>query len=234
MAYESVNNRLWYHIDATADATYYIPFQNLSTFPKAEFPVTGQHSLVTSRLDMGFRRVQKSTNSLIVEARNVNSARYISVYYALDGGSWTLWGHIKENGMIELLNPGGVPTREFYYAQLRFDFITNAATQSPILEGWTMKFIMRPVTKMGYNFRVVVATNTEHGQVDDYRTSNELLEELQALRNSISPIELVDIQGKKHTGYVTAIQEMPLDRDEDAGGDVPDIEYSYSVNFIEI
>lgn len=234
LGYEAVNNRLWYHVDATADATYYVQFQSRSSFPYANFPTSGQHSIITSRMELGFRRVQKSMSTMLLETKNLTATTYIKVYYATEGGSWIFWQDVKDNGIVELKNPGGNTTREFYYIQFRFDFVTGNSAQSPILEGYTFMFIMRPLTKMGYSFRVFAATRYQHGGVEDERTSADILQELKDFRNSIAPLELVDIQGIAHTGYLTSIQEMPLYRDgEDSGGDV-NIEYAYMCNFVEV
>jgi hypothetical protein len=232
MFYEAINNRMWIHKNIASDSTMYLQFQGLSSFPYADFPNTGQHSLVTSRLDMGFRRVQKSMDKLFVEARNCSSTIYIKVYYALDGGSWVFWRDVKDNGIIELKNPGGASTREFNYAQFRFDFVTDDSAQSPILEGYSLSFIMRPDTRKGYNFNVMAVTEYEHGMYQDDRTAQEIMDDLYALRNSKSPISLIDIFGRSHVGYVTAIQEQPIYRVIE--GDNVDVEVSYNINFVEI
>lgn len=232
LVYEAINNRLWYHRDEASDTTYYIPFQNYSTFPYADFPTTGQHSLISSRIDAGFRRVQKSMDKVYLEARNCSATVYLKVYYSLDGGDWVHWRDVKENGIIEVKNPGGSYTREFNYLQLRIDFVTGSATQSPILEGMSLSFIMRPDTRMGYNFNVVAVTEYEHGMYKDDRTSQEILDDLKAARNSKSPIALLDIFGRSHVGYVTAIQEQPIFRVIE--GDNVDVEVMFNVNFVEI
>lgn len=237
IAYEAVNNRLWYHIINTAagtNTTYYIQFQDRSTFPYANFPTTGQHSLISSRIDVGFRRVKKSMDKLFIEARNCSSTVYLRVYYALDGGSWVHWKDVKESGIIELNNPGGSFTREWNYLQLRIDFVTGSATQSPILEGYSVSFIMRPDTRKGYNFNIYAITNYEHGMYQDDRTAQEIMDDLYVLRNSKSPVELIDIFGRTHTGYVTAIQEQPVYRVIEDDETSVDIEVSYNVNFVEI
>lgn len=232
IAYEAVNNRLWYQT-LTDNVTYYVQFQNSSTFPYANFPTTGTHSLITSRIDVGFRRVQKSMDSVFIEARNCSSTVYLSVYYALDGGSWVHWRDIKESGIIELKNPGGSITREWNYLQLRIDFVTGSATQSPILEGYSISYIMRPKTRMGYNFNIYAVTEYEHGMYKDDRTAQDILDDLKALRNSVSPVKLIDIYGREHTGYVTAIQEQPVYRVIE-GEDNVDIEVMFNTNFVAI
>ena len=233
MFYEATNNRLWYHRDEAADSTYYIPFQNYSSFPYADFPTTGTHSLISSRIDAGFRRVQKSMDKLFVEARNCSSTVYLKVYYALDGGSWVHWSDIKENGIIELKNPGGSFTREWNYLQLRIDFVTGSAAQTPILEGYSISFIMRPDTRKGYNFNVYAISDYEHGSYQDDRSAQQILDDLYDLRNSKSPVQLTDIFGRSHVGYVTAIQEQPVYRVIEGDDETVDIEALYQINYVE-
>lgn len=234
MGYEAVNNRLWYHVsNGSGNTTYYIQFQDRSAFPYANFPTTGTNSLITSRIDVGFRRVQKSMDKVFIEARNCSTTTYLKVYYALDGGSWIHWKDIKENGIIELKNPGGAITREWNYLQLRIDFVTGSATQTPILEGYSISYIMRPKTRMGYNFNIYAVTEYEHGMHKDDRTSQQILDDLHALRDSVSPVNLTDIFGREHTGYVTAIQEQPVYRVLE-GEDNVDVEVMFNVNFVAV
>ena len=231
MAYEALNNRLWYHVQETT-TTYYIQFQDRSSFPYAAFPTSGQHSLISSRIDVGFRRVQKSMDKLFLEARNCSATVYLKVYFSLDGGDWIFWRDVKENGIIELKNPGGSYTREWNYMQIRIDFVTGSSTETPILEGYSLSFIMRPDTRKGYNFNIVAVSNYEHGSYQDDRSAQEILDDLYELRNSKSPVELVDIFGRSHVGYVTAIQEQPVYRVIE--GDEVDVEVLYNLNYVEI
>jgi hypothetical protein len=232
LVYEAINNRLWFHKDETADGTHYIQFQNNSSFPYANFPTSGTHSLISSRIDVGFRRVQKSLDKIFIEARNCSATVYLKAYYSLDGGTWVHWRDIKENGIIELKNPGGSVTREWNYLQLRVDFVTGNAASSPILEGYSLSYIMRPITRMGYNFNIYAVSEYEHGMHKDDRSSQEILDDLYALRNSVKPVQMIDIYGRSHTGYITAIQEQPVFRETE--GDQVNIEVMYNVNFVAI
>lgn len=224
LSYESINNRLWFH---AGDETRYISMQT-SSFPYANFPTTGQHSVITSRMDMGFRRVIKSMSSLFVEVRNVTDTRYIQVYYSLDGSEWELWDTLTDNGMNELRYPGGYQTVEFNYAMLRFDFVTDDATQSPILESYTMNFIMRPITRMGYSFQIVAATNYENDMYVDGRSAKDIIAELREIRNSKAPVNFTGIAGEEILGYLTAIGESPIYRTEH------DLEYVVQCSFVEM
>ena len=235
LGYDSVNNFLWYHLDSTADVTYYIQQQNFSPFPYANFPTSGTHSVISSRLDMGFRRVKKSMSSLLVEARNCSSTRYISVYYQLDNdGTWHLWDTITTNGIIELTDPGSEKTREFDHLNLRFDLTTNDTAQSPIMESWTLRFIMRPNVLWGFSFYIIAATEGQHAVSEDERTAAEIREEILELRDSKSPIKLIDPIGIEHIGYITSVQGQPAARTPGEDGEPDDIEMRWLVNFASV
>lgn len=234
LEYEAQNNLLWFHLDTTSDITYYIQMQNSSSFPYANFPTSGTHNLITSRLDMGFRQVQKSLPSLWLEVRNVTSARYIAVYYSIDGGDWVLWKNVVENGINELSTPGGFRTIEFDYMQLRFDFITNDSAQSPIIESYTLRFIMRPDVRWGYSFDILASTGVENEGMQDERTAAQIKEELRAIRDSKSPVSFKGLAGEEIYGYLTSIKEQPVYRTlaGEEGGTY--IEFVLSCNLVEM
>lgn len=235
MGYDGINNRLWFHINTTSDITYYIQLNENSSFPYANFKLTGQHSLLTSRMDMGFRRVYKSMTSLIVEAENLTADRYINVYYQLEGdGTWYLWDRVDQDGTTNLGLPGGSNTKEFYFMQLRFDLITDSTDQSPILNGYTIRFIMRPDVEFGWNFNIIAATGLRNDEgADDERESQSIVKRIRELRNSKAPIEFIDVVGDTYVGYITSMSEIPTYRQELRDGE-PDIEYMVTINFISI
>lgn len=235
MGYDVGNNYLWYHLDSTADATYYIPFQGLSVFPYANFPTSGTHSLITSRIDGGFRRVKKSMPSIMVTAEELTSTRYIKVYYQLDGdGTWTEWGNINEDGVTELTSPGSARTREFNYIQLRFDFITATATISPILYDYTIRVILRPNVLWGWNFDIILADELEHDMLTDLRSAEEALADLETARDSKSPISFKDIFGVEHYGYISAMSDAVVYRTEADEDEVDKYELVANVNVVEM
>lgn len=235
LEFDVLNNRIWYHVQATADVTYYIQLQDRSSMPYANFPTTGQHSLITSRMDMGFRQVKKSMQSLFVEARNVTATRYIKVYYSIDGASWIFWKNVDVEGVIELVNPGGFRTVEFNYLKLRFDFVTDSATESPILEGTTMRFIMRPDTRWGYSFDILAAGNFETEGRQDERTAADIKEELRILRNSKAPVSFTGLAGEEIYGYVTSVKEQPVYRTVESDGEGGTyLEFALSCNFVQM
>jgi hypothetical protein len=235
MNFDTENERMWWHKDATADATYYIQFQENSIFPYASFDTAGTHRLYTSLLDMGFRRIKKSMPSMIVETENLSSVRYITIYYQLDGeGDWIFWDYIKTSGTVEITNPGSRKTREFNYIQFRFDFVTDAADQSPILNGYTVRFIMRPDVMFGWNFDILAGTGLKDTYNQDEREAIEVIRELRAIRDSKEPVKFRDVLGDTTWVYLTAMTEIPTYRRPLAEGELDDIEYSINVNLVSM
>lgn len=220
MFYDVQNNRLWYHYDhPSADHTDYIQFQDQSDYPYSDFPVTGTHSLVSSRLDMGFRRVKKSLRSLLVEASSINlvgTSQYLNIYYSLDGAAWVLWAAsptIAASGVTILDTPNGLNSVEFYYMQLRVDFVTTNASLSPVLEGLTLRFIMRPNVAYGQAFTVLLADELVYGTHQDPRTMMDLRTDLRTCRASAAPLAYTDPHGIDHFVYVSSLVENLSEED---------------------
>lgn len=234
LGYDTDSNRIWYHSEqASANTTKYIQMQDFSLFPYANFSTSGNHGMLTSRMDMGFRRIKKSMTSLWVEADNVSDTRYISVYYQLDGdGEWHLWDTITDNGITELEYPSGHLTREFNYVQFKFELVTDSTAQSPILTSYTIRFIMRPDVNYGWNFDVVAATNPKDEFNYQELTSQEVVELIRTARDSKSPIPFTDLLGNSTYVYITALTETPKYRRHLADDEVPDVEYSINVNLV--
>jgi len=216
MGCDPINNRLWYHLNATADATYYIPFQSKSEFPYADFPTTGTHELILSRWDMGYRWVDKSTPEIIIESSNCSSSSYLTVSYALDGGSYIEWGNVYSNGITKIDIPDPDGSAEFKYLTLKIKFTTTSGTNSPILEGVTLRYIMRPDDIDGWMINIPVERGLEMANGTDNRTMAELVSDLKAARSSKIPVEFVDIDGTAYEVFVTALtrQLMNLAQDE--------------------
>lgn len=241
LSYDSVNNRLWLHTynpnTSSNHLDYYIQLNSNSSFPYSNFPTTGTHSLYTSRLDMGFRRITKSMPSILVEAENVTNLRTIKVYYQLDSdGVWILWGTIQNSGVTELTQPGGADSREFNHVQLRFDFATNDSAQTPILDSFTLRFIIRADLKKGFNFNIIAASNLESSPgVQDERTSKEIVNDLWDARNSKPSVEFIDFLGDVRKCYLTTIKEQPTFITETTESDeLSDLEYWVNVNLVEV
>ncbi len=234
MEYDANWNVLWYHVQGATNTTYYIRFQDNSNYPYAYYPTTGTHAWISSKWDMGFRRVIKSTPSMLVEASGLSITDYLLVYYALDSDDWVLWGKVIKNGFTELTMPGGLHTQEYRHIQIKVEFVTTEATKSPILEGITLRFLMRPEVAWGWNINLPVADNLIYGGFENNKTAHELWEELKLARDSKAPIRFIDIDGAEYYAYITAMTSQALERNVDTEeGLVPSIETIVNLNIVE-
>ncbi len=238
IAIDTVNNYIWYHVSkpsANTNITYYIQFQTDTDLPHANFPTTGTHRLTTSRIHAGFRRVDKSMPSLWVECDNMSTTQTIEVQYAIDDSStFHSWETIKQNGETVLILPQNKYTEEFKYIRLRFIFVTDSSSQTPVLEAYAMMVMMRPDFKMGYSFDILGGTNAASGMFEDDRSGYSIMHDLRRLRNSKSPIELVTPFGDKVYGYLTSLTEIALEYEpeDDQGGNI-NILQLIRCNFVE-
>lgn len=233
MGYDPTNDLLWYHLDTDADVTYYIQMQGNSDFPYANFPTTGTHELTTSKWDMGFRWVKKSSPSLVVEASNLSSASYLTFYYSIDNGDWVEWDTLYDSGTKTLTLPGESRTLEFYYLKIKVRFVTTDSAETPILEGLTLRFIMRPETLDVWSFNIPVGKGLLLNTGEDERSAGQVISDLKDARDSASPVEFEDIDGNAYYVYVTSLSRMAVVHDSNTGGD-PDIEYFVVINAVEV
>jgi len=245
MGYDAANDYLWYHTSDTEETTHYIQFQAQSDYPHANFPTSGTHSLVTSRLDMGFRRVIKSTPSIIVGGSNLNSTRYLRLYYQTDGSAtWDPWGGadsvsniVSSDGVTELFNPltsAYTNSIEYNHLQLKVDFVTDTSGNSPVLEDLTVRFLMRPDESYGYSFALVAAESAQFGtSMQDDRLPRQIMDDLRAARASKTPVSYEDPFGNEHYVYVSSYVEQAVEYHGDKRG-TPDIEHRVLVNLVEV
>jgi hypothetical protein len=69
---------------------------------------------------------------------------------------------------------------------LRFGFVTDDSSKSPILEEFVLRFMLRPDVKWGWNFAVVCATNYEYGGRSDDRLAKDIIADLRTLFRSLA------------------------------------------------
>ncbi|MBT9138479.1 MAG: hypothetical protein DDT31_01044 [Syntrophomonadaceae bacterium] len=212
--------------------TQHIPIGTGVT-PKSPFPITGTHEIITPRLDMGFRRIRKSMPSILVEGSNLSATQRIEISYSIDGGSFVTWGTMSSNGIVEMTLPGGLPTIEFNFIIFRIRLSTADAWSTPILEGLTIRFLLRPDVFYGYNFNIIAAQSYVYGGRQDDRSPAVIFEELKTARNSKAPVEFVDIYDTVRRGYISAVSQMASERHEVSESDVPNIEGRINVNLVE-
>ena len=251
MYYDVDLNYLWISVDDGSDGEtgtdliYYVRFQDLSDFPYANFPTSGTHTLDSSRMHMGFQRVTKSTPSILVEAENVTAARYLVVWYSLDGAAWTEWGgtgqgRITSDGLTTKSNPlaaaAGYSTIEYNHIRIRIAFVSDSSTQTPVLEGFTLRFIMRPATLYGHSFNIIAAKAVKVGSARrDVRSVRTIYKAIETARASKSPIVFVDPFGVEVNVYVASVERRAVERHgQRTEGGYPNIESQIIVNVVEL
>lgn len=235
IGYDPVNNYLWYHVVGTSDKTYYIPLQNQSSFPYAAFPTGTGNAIISSRIAAGFRWVKKSQPIMVVETSNCASARYVTLYYQVDGsGTWVKWADIKRDGTTILTNPGGAMTREYDYIQFKFELVTNSAAQTPILEGATMKILLRPDVAYGYTFDIPARSHAIQGGTQDWKTASQIKDIIREARASKSPVKLETPIGETLYGYITSVDETIAEVHPAPDSGQIDAEYNIRVSFVEL
>jgi hypothetical protein len=198
---------------------------------------------VSSRYEAGYRRVEKSTPELLVEANNLSTDAYLQIYYTLDGAAWKAWGGVdgtsnvvNKDGTTKLSDPLGVSasTLEYKYIQIKVRFITTDSTTSPILEALVLKLIMRPDEGYGERFIVIAGDHLDHGGMIDERRPDQIWDDLKEARASKSPVEYIDMWEDKHQVYLTAINKQAVEVYPDKPGAKPIIEMRVAVNIVEV
>jgi hypothetical protein len=167
----------------------------------------------------------------------------LKVYYALEGDStWHAWGGedgatniIVADGVTELSNPLGVnpSTLDYYYMQLRIDFVTDSATETPVLEAIAVRLLLRPQTLWGFAATIVAAQDVEYGPYQDHRTPSEIISDLKTCRDSSSPVKYIDPFGDEFEVYVTSVSIAAVEEHAMARG-TPNIESRIQVTLSEV
>ena len=129
--------------------------------------------------------------------------------------------------------PGGSQSIEFYNLRIKIKFITASATNSPVLEGITIRFLMRPEEVYGWSFNLPLALNMDMGESLQEKPVKEVLDDLEEARTSKSPIEFIDIFGLRNLVYVTSLTTQAVEVDRDEGGAYPNVEHIAQVNLVQ-
>ena len=239
MALDPANDYIWFHLNKSSDATYFIPLREKSDFPKESFSTSSHisgvdtHYWYSSIHDMGFRKVTKSLRSIEFETDNCDSNNTITVAYSLDGAAFTS-DDLSSSGVINADTYTTLTfddTKEFKNIQLRLDFTAEAA-QSPVLKSLSMKYMMRPDTSSGYVFDVIAASDLEYGGVVDSRTAAEIISDLLTVRASTAPVVFVNLVGETKNVYLASITESARSR-ESENPELPDVEHRVRISLVE-
>jgi len=241
MYYDPYNNYLWFDLNGEA---CYIPFRELSDYAYDDYPVTGSHALITSKIAAGYKRVVKSTPSVIMEGDNCTTGHYLELSYMLDNDTgWKAWG--ADSGVTNVLTSDGVKvfddplgtgetTLEYKNISYRVDFVSSDSTGTPILEGLYPRVLMRPDTLYGWSITVKAAEAAQFGTVVSDKTAKEIVDELKAFRDSKAPLPFVDIYEDEYQVYVSSVTENAVEYHVDRPGIAPDVEETVTINLVQV
>jgi hypothetical protein len=241
MYFDPVNDYLWYD---KAGEVNYIPMNAAGELPYEDFPTTGTHSLITPKIEAGYRRVFKSTPTVLMEGHNLSTNVFLELDYALDGStSWLPWGGdcglsniMTSDGIFEFKNPLGKDKSTLEYKNISFkvDFVTNASTNTPVLEGLYPRLIMRPDTLYGWNMQIKASPNLQYGTALSSKSPDDIIEELQEARDSKAPLDYEDIYGRTYKVYVSSINEAAVEEHVGRAGPRPEIEQIVTINLVQV
>ena len=175
--------------------------------------------------------------SLLVGASNLSTTRFLRIFYQLDDAtSWTQWEEdVIADGITELIAPGNLRSQEFDYIKLKIELHTDTNTETPVLEELVLRFIMRPDTIYGYAFTIPIADKIVYGQHESMDTGRQMLDDLEAARDSRAPVEFIDIWERVHQVYVTAVNGRIVERKEgEESKDSPALEGIIAINLVEV
>jgi len=215
LGFSAKSDRLWindYDASAANHNTRYMKTQERSFLPANDYPTAGTHSLYISRIDAGLKVVDKCLKTLFMHTNNCISTRYIKVYYRTTGETWIELGTVTQSPLqeLDLANVVGK------YMDLRFDFVTDVATETPVLEAYAVKHLARPPTIYGYTLTLDIgnAVLRTGRTVDQAQTGRALRSALYAARDSAVPITVENLFNESRQMIVTALNISDARRTE--------------------
>lgn len=218
------------YLDSMSYYKFYIGEGNSPTPP---FNSSG--TFYTSRIDAGFRRVTKSSPSILIQADNViNGTIHVEVKWD-DQIGWTRIGTITSGGMHEFnFAPVNIYTKtiEYKHATFRFIISTNNENNTPIIENFTLRVLMRPDTFYGFNFDIVASKGFSYDGVVFEDQPEEIMNYIKQLRDSKAPIQFVDPFGSTYYGYISSVNATTLELFEN-DSEATNFETIINVNFVE-
>ena len=205
-----ITDKLWLNYTGASVTTGYIPFQSLSDLPYDSYQTTGNHYLYTSKFDAGFRDVNKVCWKLRVWTNNCSSTETIDVHYQVDdSGTWVNIGTVNTSPYQELDFPDPDSFTTYGKAvQLRFNFETGSAGETPVLEAFAVLYLLRPEAVWGWQMPLSIASMqpTLDDSAEEELTAEDLMGVLEDARDQITPITFVDMWGTSHEVYLSAVQ----------------------------
>lgn len=169
------------------------------------FATTGTMSL--SWYDAGFVAIDKAFIKVVVQAEDVTDDVYLVVSYKADyDADWTYLSNpvsrVITEGYTTLYFPDNTIGKRI---RIGIDFVTNVNTATPVLKSIAIHSALRPPRKNIFNFSIVCADDVAlRNGGTDRQGAKTIASNLRALRDSVAPITLTDVDGVEYT-----VQLMP-------------------------
>ena len=181
--------------------------------PFAQFQTSGNCYLYSSRIALGLLEIIKNIRRLRGRGYNVDSGTTIVIQYqGNDDGSWRTLATINSTGITTSANL--TADNEYNWVQMRFNFTTDTAGDTPIIDWYAIDMIARPTTVYGYQIAIEVGDflETRGGTLGMETTGRDIRLNLRAARDDATPITLITPWSESVTVWVTAYRMINLER----------------------
>lgn len=173
--------------------------------------------LYTSWIDAGLKNITKDWIDLDVVASNLDAEYYIKVYYRSDeSATFTLLGTVNSMPVATLTFPASTTGRKL---QLRFDLYTNESYNTPILEGYALRYVPRPEPKLYFTVQVMLADNLQllHGAPETRSVRQQWvdLEDARKADETVTYVSSAGISYSVHVDQITFQRAVAMDFNED-------------------
>lgn len=198
------NNYLYtYAYSAGTGYVYKIRLQPYSDLAYPTYPTTGTYNFYTSYYYFGMARIPKSFASVILHG-DFTTGTSVAVYFRVDATqAWTSLGSFTSD-MQEVDFPTATTGKR---VQLKLVLATTNASNSPFIKAIILKVMLRPTVKYGLNCDVLVSDNlSDQNRKMLGLTAKQIKTALEAARNSVAPITLVDLWGTSGLAYLASVR----------------------------
>jgi hypothetical protein len=136
----------------------------------------------------------------------------IEVYYRFeDEGLTAVLGTVNASGTSQLAFPVNTVSDRI---QLVFKLQTTDPNRTPILWGYALRFVPRPIPKQYITVQLLLADNVELHSGRDSRSAEEQWADLLAARNATEAISFVDSGGRSYSVHIDQMTRQRVDVDE--------------------
>lgn len=155
---------------------------------------------------IGSSAAQMLIDRLDIQSRQLAAGVTITPYYSADGGAITQFGASAVSASPSAtVTPTTAITCNFF--DLYFELVTNSATTTPVLTGFTLHGVWRPGMRRTHQFTAAAAAyhgNNRGGAVKQSPVTT--IANLQALRTQGTYAVVTDENGQSFSGVVTEVK----------------------------